>query len=106
MKFAAVIEYSRDNEKIKAIFPAHRLYLRTFLDGGQLLAAGPFADDAGALNIYEAESPDQIDEWLRGDPFHAAGVSLTWQIYPLAYWSAKAAGPGKQTEATDEPIQD
>lgn len=101
MKFAAVIEYSPDREKIKAIFPAHRQYLRTFLESGRLLAAGPFIDDGGALLIYEAETPDQVEEWIRGDPYHAAGVSTRWRIRPLAYWSAKAMGPGKKGEATE-----
>ena len=101
MKFAAFLEYDRDKGQIKAIFRAHRRYLRTFLESGQLLAAGPFADDAGALNVYEAESLDQVEGWLRGGPSHAAGVTVERHIQPLAYWSAKAAGPGKKHEATD-----
>ncbi len=101
MIFAAIIEYSPDKGKIAATFPAHRQYLRTLLDGGRLLAAGPFAEDAGALNIYEAGSLEQVDGWLRADPFHAALVSVRWQIRPLAYWSAKAAGPGKRGEPAD-----
>ncbi len=49
MKFAAIIEYAQNTDEAKAIHPAHREYLRSFLDNGQLRAAGPFADDAGAL---------------------------------------------------------
>lgn len=95
MKFAVFIEYDRDEARIKAHFQAHRQYLRTFLEGGQLLAAGPYTDNGGALNVYEADSPELVDGWLRGDPFHAAGVAVRWSIQPLAYWSARAAGPGK-----------
>ncbi len=102
MKFAVFIEYLPDKDKIDAVFPAHRQHLRTFLEGGQLLAAGPFTDNGGALNIYEAEMPDQVEGWLRGDPFHAAGITVSWRIQPLAYWSAKAAGPGKKSEEADE----
>lgn len=101
MKFAAVIEYNRDEDRIKAHFPAHRQYLRTFLENGQLLAAGPFADDCGALTIYEADTAEQVEGWIRGDPFHAAGIITSWQVRPLAYWSAKAAGPGKKTETAE-----
>jgi uncharacterized protein len=106
MKFAALIEYNRDEAQIKAVFSAHRQYLRGFLESGHLLAAGPFTDDAGALNVYEAETLDQVEEWLRGDPFHAAGVTVKWHIQPLAYWSAKAAGPGKKNEAAEQPSED
>ena len=49
MKFAAIIEYGDDKDGLKANHAAHRTYLRTFLENGQLRAAGPFADDAGAL---------------------------------------------------------
>jgi uncharacterized protein YciI len=66
-----------------------------------LLAAGPFTDNAGALNVYEAETLEQVDKRLRGDPFHAAGVMVKWHIQPLTDWSAKAAGPGKKEEAED-----
>lgn len=49
MKFAAIIEYGTDKDRLKANHAAHRAYLRTFLGNGQLRAAGPFADDGGAL---------------------------------------------------------
>ena len=49
MKFAAIIEHGADKERLKVTHPAHRVYLRTFIDNGQLRAAGPFSDDAGAL---------------------------------------------------------
>lgn len=31
LKFAAIIEYGQDKEKVKALHPAHREYLRRFL---------------------------------------------------------------------------
>jgi len=34
MKFAAIIEYSGDKDRLKANHPAHRTYLRTFLENG------------------------------------------------------------------------
>jgi len=87
MKFSVFIEYNRDREEIEAISHAHRQSLRTFLDSGHLLAAGPFSDNGGALNIDEAESLDQVDGWPSGDPFHASGVTVKWHIRPLACWS-------------------
>ncbi|MCE9533757.1 MAG: YciI family protein [Planctomycetes bacterium] len=82
MKFAAVIDYARDPAKIEQIRPTHRQYLRTLLETGKLFASGPFTDDSGALIIYEAETAEQAEQILKGDPFHAAGIFLKWQIKP------------------------
>ncbi len=90
MKFAAIIEYGEDKESIEAFGPAHRTYLRGLLASGRLVAAGPFADDAGALWVYEAETREAAEALLRDDPYTAAGVFATWRIRPMAYWSAKA----------------
>ena len=91
MKFAAIIEYRDDHARLKAEHPAHRSYLRTFLENGQLRAAGPFADDAGALWVLDADSAEAAEEIVRGDPLVRAGVITSWQIRPLAYWSAQEA---------------
>jgi len=82
MKFAAVIDYSRDQAKIDQVRPTHRQYLRSLLDTGKLFASGPFTDDSGALIIYEAATLEDAEEILKGDPFHAAGIFLKWQIKP------------------------
>ena len=91
MKIAAIIEYSQDKEKIKTVAPAHRLYLRSFLENEQLRAAGPLADDKGALWVLEVETVEEAETIIKGDPYFTAGVFLKWQILPLAYWSAKQA---------------
>ena len=90
MKFAAIIEYSADANSLKTHHPAHRAYLRKFLENGQLRAAGPFADDAGALWILDAESAPAAEAIVKGDPFVDAGVITSWVIRPIAYWSAQA----------------
>ena len=91
MKFAAIIEYGGDKEDLKANHPAHRTYLRTFLENGQLRAAGPFADDAGALWVLDADTAEAAEEIVRGDPLVSAGVITSWKIRPFAYWSAQEA---------------
>ena len=91
MKFAAIIEYGEDKAGLKANHPAHRAYLRTFLENSQLRAAGPFADDAGALWVLDADSQEAADEIVRRDPLVEAGVITSWKIRPLAYWSAQEA---------------
>ena len=91
MKFAAIIEYGGDKGALKANHPAHRAYLRTFLENGQLRAAGPFTDDAGALWVLDADSAATAEEIVRGDPLVGAGVITSWTIRPIAYWSAQEA---------------
>ncbi len=82
MKFAAVIEYSQDKERIQAIRPAHRQYLADLKARGQLAASGPFTDDSGALIVYEAASAAEAERLLQADPFHANGIFLKYVLRP------------------------
>nr|WP_321984669.1 YciI family protein [uncultured Lichenicoccus sp.] len=91
MKFAAIIEYQCDKEVLKANHPAHRTYLRTFLANGRLRAAGPFADDEGALWVLDAENADAAEAIVKGDPLVDAGIITSWKLRPLEYWSAQEA---------------
>jgi len=82
MKFAAVIEYIKDKDKIQSIRPEHRQYLGSLLAKGQLAASGPYLDDYGALIIYEASTPEEAESLLKGDPFHANGIFVQWTMRP------------------------
>ncbi len=90
MKFAAIIEYAQDREKIAALRPTHRQYLKSLLAQGQLAASGPFTDDSGALIIYEADSREQAEAILQGDPFHQNGVFVSYVLRP---WNPVIANP-------------
>lgn len=89
MHIAAIIEYSKDASKVKDVWPAHRQYLRTFLENGKLRAAGPFSGDAGALWILEVDNVEEADAIVKADPFVEAGAITEWKLRTLAYWSAK-----------------
>ncbi len=82
MKFAVTIEYTQDKAKIAEVRPAHRKYLTNLLQTGRLAAAGPFADDSGALIVYEADTLEQAEELLKNDPFRAGGIFIRWTIRP------------------------
>lgn len=82
MKFAAVIDYLTDAEKIQAIRPQHREYLADLKAKGKLFVSGPFTDGSGALIIYEAESEAEARELLENDPFCQGGVFVRWQVRP------------------------
>lgn len=82
MKFAALIEYVQDKEKVDAHRPAHRAYLTRLVQEGKLAASGPLTDGYGALIVYEAASADEALALLQADPFHAAGVFVRWDLRP------------------------
>jgi uncharacterized protein YciI len=82
MKFAAIIEYIQDRDKIQSIRPTHRQYLSGLLAKGQLAISGPFTDDYGALIVYEAATKDDAETLLKGDPFCQNGIFVRWVIRP------------------------
>ena len=91
MKFAAVIEYIQDKDKVESIRPLHRQYLRDLLAKGNMFATGPFEDGYGALIVYEAETLEQAEKFLKGDPFHVGGVFVQWKIRPWKVVMGNAA---------------
>ena len=67
-KFAVTITFDDLTARDEAR-PAHRAYLKSLLDDGKLIESGPFADDSGALLIYEADSQSEVESWLAEDPY-------------------------------------
>lgn len=82
MTFAAIIDYTHDQELIGRLRPQHRQYLASLRDAGKLAASGPFTDAPGALIVYVADSAAAAEELLKADPFHDAGVFVSWRIRP------------------------
>jgi uncharacterized protein YciI len=82
MKFAAIIEYINDAEKVQSLRPAHRQYLTLLRERGQLAVCGPFTDGTGALIVYEAANAEEAENLLQGDPFHRNGVFLKYVLRP------------------------
>ncbi len=80
MKFAAVIEYASDLSRLQEIRPVHREYLASLRDSGKLAISGPFTDGPGALIVLEAESKEQVDEIISGDPLTKAGIFKSWTV--------------------------
>jgi uncharacterized protein YciI len=72
--FAALIAFTENEELRLQTRPVHREYLRSLLDAGKLSMSGPWADDTGALIIYEAEDMAEAERILDGDPYRSAGV--------------------------------
>jgi uncharacterized protein YciI len=72
--FAALLEFTDDEDLRQRTRPAHRDYLRSLLDAGKLHMSGPWVDDTGALLIYEAETIADAQALLDADPYRAAGA--------------------------------
>jgi hypothetical protein len=63
-----------------AVRPKHREYLSSLLAQGKLHESGPFADDKGALIIYEVADEAEARAIIAADPYTDAGVVADQQL--------------------------
>lgn len=57
--------------------PAHRALLGELADEGVLVAAGPFADESGALLVFDCDR-ERVQQAIDADPYMTcAGVTIT-----------------------------
>ena len=80
MKFANLATYVKDAEKIARVRPAHREYLTKLLAEGKLVVAGPLANDAGALIVFEAADLAAAEEIAKNDPCNLEGVIASYEL--------------------------
>jgi len=74
--FALIYRYIDDPDTVSQHRPAHRAYLKSLSEGGELLVAGPLGDPgpAGGLLVLDVESAERVQQIAEDDPFHAQGV--------------------------------
>jgi uncharacterized protein len=72
-RFVLEIKF-KDDEKRLQVRPAHRAFLAERLAERKLVTAGPWADDSGALLVFEADSEAELREMLAADPYRIANV--------------------------------
>lgn len=80
---AVELSFYDDKERLAAR-PAHRDRLARLRAEGRLLAAGPWADDSGALLLFSGDDLDEVRRILAEDPYYTTpGVRITalrcWQ---------------------------
>ena len=80
-KFVVLLTYGDDGGLRQRVRPKHREYLWSLANDGKLLHAGPFADDSGALLIYEVDSQEEAEAMLAADPFSTEGVIVDSTIH-------------------------
>ncbi len=90
MKYAAIVTYTPDASVIAKARPAHREYLAGLKEQNKIVISGPFTDDRGALLVYEADTPQQVETLIAQDPFAQQGVFVSWEIRP---WNVVMINP-------------
>ena len=62
----------------------HRAYLKSLVDQGTLLLAGPFDDEeSGGFLVFEAESAEAVRAMMAADPFSTGGAFATITVRPF-----------------------
>ncbi len=78
-KFAAILTFGNTEQRL-ATRPAHREYLKELLDGGKLVASGPWVDDSGALIIYEAADEAEARALIAADPYNSGEIVANLEL--------------------------
>jgi len=79
-KFAAMLTFGDEVRRLETR-PRHRAYLAELLREGKLHESGPWADDSGALLIYEAADEAEARALLAADPYsQTPGVVAAAQL--------------------------
>ena len=87
--FAVQLAFSDDPARLEGR-PAHRQRLADHLAGGRLLAAGPYADESGALLVFLVPNRAAIDEIIADDPYYS-GPGVT--VAAVQEWNPVTAHP-------------
>ena len=71
MHVVVELRFGPEPERL-ALRPAHREKLAALHAEGRLVMAGPFADESGALLVFDVASEEALDAVLADDPYYAA----------------------------------
>ena len=74
MKYFAAILAMKNPDKSQQLRPQHIAFLEQQGKEGTIFARGKFADGAGGLVIYKAESLEEARRIAAGDPYVAGGA--------------------------------
>ena len=73
-----VVELAFDGNPARlALRPAHRDKLTALHAAGKVRLAGPYADESGALLVFDVPDEEALDAIIADDPYYAAdGVRI------------------------------
>jgi uncharacterized protein YciI len=69
--YVVELRFGPEPERL-ALRPAHRERLAALHAAGTVVMAGPFADESGALLVFDVDSEEALDAVLADDPYYAA----------------------------------
>lgn len=72
--FARTFRMSPDDPARMDVRPAHRDHINELFERGVVRLSGPFADQHGALIVYEADDISAARALVADDPYTRAGV--------------------------------
>jgi uncharacterized protein len=70
-------------EKRKLHRQAHLDRMEDLNKAGKVLLAGPFTDHAGSLIVLDMPSLEDIQAFLKADPYVTQGVFTRYEIHPF-----------------------
>jgi uncharacterized protein YciI len=88
MKYFAAFLPMRDLEKSQELRPAHVEFLDQKSQEGKIFARGRFADGAGGLVVYRADSLEEAKKIASSDPYVMHGA----RSLELHEWEMKVVG--------------
>lgn len=80
--FVTILTYVAPIEQIDAAGAEHVAWLQRGYDYGIFLASGRRVPRTGGIILARAASIDQVEAWMRQDPYQARGLA-TAEIYPF-----------------------
>ncbi|MGP3954916.1 YciI family protein [Nonomuraea sp. 3N208] len=83
-RYVVQLAFDGDPRRLTAR-PAHREHLRRLKQEGRLVSAGPWADDSGALHVYEVADEAELRAILARDPYTEADA---YEIVLVKEWTA------------------
>ena len=75
--FVVELAFGPQQEERLAARPAHRQLLTRWHADGVVVTAGPFADESGALLVFDVPDAEELDRLLGDDPYYRTpGVTV------------------------------
>jgi uncharacterized protein YciI len=75
--FVVELAFGPQQEERLAARPAHRQLVGRWHADGLVVIAGPYADDSGALLVFDVSDIDELDRLLEEDPYlRTPGVTV------------------------------
>lgn len=81
MNYYAVFLEMLDPEKSQKYRPEHLDYLAKMREQDRIFVYGRLSDGAGGLVIYQGNSQDEVEEWVKNDPYIKTGAR-GYDIHP------------------------